>query len=47
MFTVPFLLDIDRQAAVRSSRDPLGLQTIWAPLGRDDIAHLMTVSASV
>ncbi|SRR6266542_1262335 len=47
MMTVPFLTDIDPQAAVKGSRDPLGLQTIWARLGRHVVGNLTTVSTSV
>lgn len=45
--TVPFLTDIDPQAAIKGSRDPLGLQTIWARLGRHVVGNLTTVSTSV
>jgi hypothetical protein len=34
ILTVPFLTDLDPQAAIKGSRDPLGLQTIWVRLGR-------------
>ena len=34
MLTVPFLTDLDPQLAVKGSRDPLGVQTVWARLGR-------------
>jgi len=47
MLTVPFLTDLDPQAAVKGSRDPLGLQTIWARLGRHVVGNLTTVSTSV
>lgn len=47
MLTVPFLTDIDPQVAVKGSRDPLGLQTIWARLGRHIVGNLTTVSTSV
>jgi hypothetical protein len=47
MITAPFLTDIDPQAAVKGSRDPLGLQTIWARLGRHVVGNLTTVSTSV
>ena len=47
MLTAPFLTDIDSQAAVKGSRDPLGLQTIWARLGRHVVGNLTTVSTSV
>jgi hypothetical protein len=47
ILTTPFLIDIDPQAAVKGSRDPLGLQTIWARLGRHVVGNLTTVSTSV
>ncbi len=47
MLSVPFLTDLDPQAAVKGSRDPLGLQTIWARLGRHVVGNLTTVSTSV
>jgi hypothetical protein len=47
ILTTPFLTDIDPQAAVKGSRDPLGLQTIWARLGRHVVGNLTTVSTSV
>ncbi len=47
MLTVPFLTDIDPQVAVKGSRDPLGVQTIWARLGRHVVGNLTTVSTSV
>lgn len=47
ILTAPFLTDIDPQAAVKGSRDPLGLQTIWARLGRHVVGNLTTVSTSV
>lgn len=47
MLLVPFLTDIDPQAAVKGSRDPLGVQTIWARLGRQVVGNLTTVTTSV
>lgn len=47
VLTVPFLTDLDPQAAVKGSRDPLGVQTIWARLGRHVVGNLTTVSTSV
>lgn len=47
MLTTPFLTDVDPQLAVKGSRDPLGLQTIWARLGRHVVGNLTTVSTSV
>jgi len=46
ILTVPFLTDLDPQAAIKGSRDPLGLQTIWARLGRHVVGNLTTVSTS-
>jgi hypothetical protein len=43
----PFLTDIDPQAAVKGSRDPLGIQPIWTRLGRRVVGNLTTVSTSV
>ena len=47
ILNVPFLTDLDPQAAIKGSRDPLGLQTIWARLGRHVVGNLTTVSTSV
>src|SRR5262245_19938303 len=47
MLTGPFLTDLDPQAKVKGSRDPLGLQTIWVRLGRRVVGNLTTVSTSV
>lgn len=47
MLTGPFLTDFDPQAAVKGSHDPLGIQTIWARLGRHVVGNLTTVSTSV
>lgn len=43
----PFLTDLDPQAAIKGSRDPLGVQTIWARLGRNVVGNLTTVTTSV
>jgi hypothetical protein len=43
----PFLTDIDPQAAIKGSRDPLGIQPIWTRLGRHVVGNLTTVSSSV
>jgi hypothetical protein len=43
----PFLTDLDPQAAIKGSRDPLGIQPIWSRLGRRVIGNLTTVSTSV
>lgn len=47
MLTRPFLTEIDSRAAVKGSRDPLGLQSIWTRMGRQIIGNLTTVSTSV
>ena len=47
MSTVPFLTDVDSRAAVKGSRDPLGIQPIWTAVGRRVIGNLTTVSNSV
>lgn len=46
MLTTPFLTNIDPQAAVKGSRDPLGVQAIWSRLGRHVVGNLTTVSTS-
>ena len=43
----PFLTDIDSRAAIKGSRDPLGLQSIWTRFGRHVVGNLTTVSTSV
>jgi hypothetical protein len=47
MLTTPFLTDLDSRAAVKGSRDPLGIQPIWTRLGRHVVGNLTTVSNSV
>jgi hypothetical protein len=47
MLTVPFLTDLDSRAAVKGSRDPLGIQSIWTRFGRQVVGNLTTVSSSV
>ena len=47
MLATPFLTDLDSRAAVKGSRDPLGIQPIWTRLGRQVIGNLTTVSDSV
>lgn len=47
MLDTPFLTDIDSRAAVKGSRDPLGIQSIWTRLGRHVVGNLTTVSTSV
>lgn len=43
----PFLTDLDDRAAVKGSRDPLGIQAIWTRFGRHVVHNLTTVSSSV
>jgi hypothetical protein len=43
----PFLTDIDSRAAVKGSRDPLGIQSIWTRFGRHVVGNLTTVSTSL
>jgi hypothetical protein len=43
----PFLTQLDARAAIKGSRDPLGVQSIWSRLGRRVVANLTTVSSSV
>jgi hypothetical protein len=47
VLTAPFLTDLDPQAAIKGSRDPLGIQPIWTRLGRRVVGNLTTVSTSV
>jgi hypothetical protein len=42
----PFLTELDQRAAVKGSRDPLGIQQIWTRLGRRLVGNLTTVSDS-
>ncbi len=41
------LSDLDSWAAVKSSRDPLGIQQVWTRMGRHVVGNLITVSNSV
>ena len=41
-----FLTDIDPRAAIKGSRDPLGLQPIRTRLGREVVGNLTTVTTS-
>ena len=43
----PFLTDLDSRAAIKGSRDPLGVQSIWTRMGRQVVGNLTTVSTSV
>jgi hypothetical protein len=47
MLTIPFLTDVDTRAAVKGSRDPLGIQSIWTRFGRHVVGNLTTVSDSI
>ncbi len=47
MLLQPFLTDLDTRAAVKGSRDPLGVQPIWTRFGRRIVGNLTTVSTSV
>jgi hypothetical protein len=47
MLTQPFLTDIDSRAAIKGSRDPLGVQPIWSRFGRHVVGNLTTVTSSV
>ena len=42
MLTVPFLTDLDPQAAIKGSRSPLDIQPIWTRLGRHVVGNLTT-----
>jgi hypothetical protein len=47
MISSPFLTDLDSRAAVKGSRDPLGIQGVWTRFGRHVVGNLSTVSNSV
>ena len=47
MLTTPFLTQLDTRAAIKGSRDPLGVQSIWSRFGRHVVGNLTTVSSSV
>jgi len=44
--STPFLTDLDSRAAIKGSRDPLGLVPIWTRFGRHVVGNLSTVSNS-
>ena len=44
---MPFLTLEDPNAKIKGSRDPLGVQPIWATFGRHVVTNLTTVSTSV
>ena len=43
----PFLTDLDANAVIKGSRDPLSIQPIWTRFGRHVVGNLTTVSTSV
>lgn len=43
----PFLTDLDSRAAIKGSRDPLGLGPVWTRFGRQVVTNLSTVSNSL
>jgi len=47
MLRTPFLTLLDSRAAIKGSRDPLGVQSIWSRFGRRVVGNLTTVSSSV
>ena len=47
MLRTPFLTQLDSRAAIKGSRDPLGVQSIWSRFGRRVVGNLTTVSTSV
>lgn len=47
MLTTPFLTALDERARIKGSRDPLGLQAIWARFGRHVVGNLTTVTQSL
>lgn len=42
-----FFTELDPRAAIKGSRDPLGVQSIWAGLGRELVGNLTGVTQSV
>jgi hypothetical protein len=47
VLTQPFLTDLDSRAAIKGSRDPLGVQSIWTRMGRHVVGNLTTVTKSL
>jgi len=45
--TFPFLTDLDSRAAIKGSRDPLGLVPLWSLFGRRVVGNLTTVTGSL
>jgi len=44
---MPFLTQLDPNARIKGSRDPLGVQAVWTLLGREVVPNLSTVTTSV
>ena len=44
---MPFLTELDSRAAIKGSRDPLGLVPMWSRMGRYVVGNLTTVTDSV
>jgi hypothetical protein len=44
---MPFLTEVDDRAAVKGSRDPLGVVPIWSRFGREVVGNLTTVTNNV
>jgi len=44
---MPFLTDLDENARIKGSRDPLGAVSVWSFFGRKIVGNLTTASASV
>lgn len=47
MNSTPFLTALDSRAAVKGSRDPLGIQALWVAQGRKVIGNLTTVTSNL
>lgn len=47
LLSIPFLTALDTRAAIRGSRDPLGVQPIWMHFGRKVVGNLTTQTTSV
>ena len=43
----PFITELDVRAAIKGSRDPLGIQPLWTRFGRYVVGNLTTVTNSV
>ena len=43
----PFLTDLDSRAAIKGSRDPLGLVPLWSRFGRNVVGNLTTASGAL